>query len=131
MPTPDRLLAEHRVEGDELLDVDRLELELRGDPLDGVARDEALVLLDEVQERQRRAALHRVVRDHLVNLAEGVGLEVHQRSHSPITKSREPRIDTTSETIAPTHTLGRIERLQNEGARIFSLHGTPPPLETI
>ena len=33
-------------------------------------------------------------------------------------------METTSETIAPTQTLGRMERLQNDGARIFSRHGT-------
>src|SRR3954462_3168741 len=42
-----------------------------------------------------------------------------QRSHSPMTKSSEPRIETTSDTRLPTHSLGRMDKLQNEGLRIF------------
>ena len=37
---------------------------------------------------------------------------------------------TTSARIAPTHTLGRMLRLQNDGLRIYSRQGTPPPFDT-
>jgi hypothetical protein len=47
-----------------------------------------------------------------------------------MTKSSEPRIATTSEMRMPTQIFGRMERLQNEGERIFRRHGTPPPLLT-
>src|SRR5690606_24308303 len=57
------------------------------------------------------------------------GFENH-RSHSPMTKSSEPRIATTSEIRMPVQIFGTIERLQNEGERIFKRHGTPPPLLT-
>jgi hypothetical protein len=50
------------------------------------------------------------------------------RSHSPITKSSEPRIATTSLIMWPGRIFERIERLQKEGLRIFSRCGVPPPL---
>lgn len=42
-----------------------------------------------------------------------------QRSLSPITISMLPRIETTSPTMCPGRILGRMERLTNDGARIF------------
>ena len=50
------------------------------------------------------------------------------RSHSPITKSREPRMATTSLIMWPGRIFGRMERFTKDGARIFSRCGVPPPL---
>src|ERR1043166_3408414 len=55
-------------------------------------------------------------------------MDVVHRSHSPITKSNEPRIATTSLTICPGTNFGKMLKLTNEGARIFSRCGVPPPL---
>jgi len=51
------------------------------------------------------------------------------RSHSPITKSSEPRMATTSLIMWPGKILGRMLRFTKEGLRIFSRCGVPPPLE--
>lgn len=56
-------------------------------------------------------------------------LFVLHRSHSPITKSSEPRMAGISDTMWPGRSLEVMERLQNEGLRIFRRYGTPPPLE--
>ena len=62
----------------------------------------------------------------LVDALQGFRFQIHQlslrisyRSHSPITKSSEPRIATTSEIRQPTQIFGRIDRLQKEGDRIL------------
>src|SRR5207247_7759289 len=52
----------------------------------------------------------------------------HHLSHSPMTKSRLPSTAGTSLTMQPGKSSGRILRLTNDGARIFSRYGTPPPL---
>src|SRR6266571_2389405 len=49
-------------------------------------------------------------------------------SHSPMTKSRLPNTAGTSLTMQPGRSSGRMLRLTNDGARIFSRYGTPPPL---
>src|SRR5437773_2272593 len=49
------------------------------------------------------------------------------RSHSPITKSKLPKIATTSLIMQPGSNSDRILRLTNDGARILSRCGTPPP----
>jgi len=49
-------------------------------------------------------------------------------SHSPITKSRLPSTAGTSLTMQPGRSSGRMLRLTNDGARIFSRCATPPPL---
>ena len=79
VPTTDGLLPEHWVKRDHFEHVDRMELKLGRDPLAGIGRQVANVLLDEVQQRERRAALHRVMGDYLVDALEGGGLEIHQR----------------------------------------------------
>ena len=63
------MLAEHGVEGDEFEDVDRLEVELGGDPLDALGRDVAEGLLPVVQEGERSAPFRdRVMGDEFVGL---------------------------------------------------------------
>src|SRR5262245_11157215 len=142
---PDRLLPEHRVKRDEFVNVDRLQAELLGSPLHGFHRNPAEALLDRVQHHERRASLLRIMRDQLINhrfqrwghCKAGLSLRqtwdwlsdrrVH-RSHSPITKSSEPRIAVTSLTIWPGSRCDRMLRLQNDGARILSRCGVPPPL---
>src|SRR6266403_318100 len=52
----------------------------------------------------------------------------HHLSHSPMTKSRLPSTAGTSLTMQPGSSSGRILRFTNDGARIFSRYGTPPPL---
>jgi hypothetical protein len=61
----DRLLPEHRIKRHQLVDVDRLQPELLRDPLDGRGRDVALLLLHQVQQRERRTPFDRIVRDDL------------------------------------------------------------------
>ena len=56
-------------------------------------------------------------------------LKIPHRSHSPITKSSEPRIAGMSETMWPGKSFDVSERLQKEGLRIFRRCGTPPPVE--
>ena len=50
------------------------------------------------------------------------------RSHSPMTKSNEPRMTTMSDMRWPGRILGRMLRLQKEGLLIFRRWGTPPPV---
>lgn len=57
-----------------------------------------------------------------------VQLALSQRSHSPITKSREPRTATTSPIMWPGRIFVRMLRLTKLGDRIFRRYGTPPPL---
>ncbi len=49
------------------------------------------------------------------------------RSHSPITKSSDPKIATVSLIMCPGSTFGRMLRFTNDGARIFIRYGVPPP----
>ena len=66
---PGGMLPEHRVEGDQLEDIDRLEGEFCRDPFDSLGRDVAERLLPEMQERQRRAPLgNGIVGDQFVGL---------------------------------------------------------------
>jgi hypothetical protein len=55
-------------------------------------------------------------------------LQAPYRSHSPITKSTDPRIVTTSLTMWPGRIFGRMLRFTKLGERIFMRYGTPPPL---
>jgi hypothetical protein len=64
-----RLLAKHRIKGDKLENVNRLEPELCGDPNYGVIADETEVFLPQVKQRHRRAApvIVRIVRDRRIH----------------------------------------------------------------
>jgi hypothetical protein len=73
----DRLAPEHRIKRHDLEHIDRLQLQLRRDPRNRVLGNEAHVLLDEVQQWQRRAALRRVMGDYLVDFRKSFGLEIH------------------------------------------------------
>ena len=68
-----RGLPEHRVERHEFVDVDGLESQLARDPLRGLGRDVAEMFLQCVQQHERRAALHGIMRDQLVNLGFYIG----------------------------------------------------------
>jgi len=50
-------LAEAGVEGDDLENLDRLQLQLFCDPFDGLRRDETEPVLDDVEQRQDGGAL--------------------------------------------------------------------------
>ena len=50
-----------------------------GHPLDGRGRDVALLLLYEVQQRERRTPFDRIVRDDLVDALEGFRFEIHRK----------------------------------------------------
>ena len=65
--------------------------------------------------------------DRLSVHAPALNSQLH-RSHSPMTKSREPRILTTSLIMWPGRIVERIERFTKLGARIFKRCGVPPPL---
>src|SRR5258706_16375174 len=53
----DRLLAKHRVEGDKFVNIDRLKVKFARRPLDRVVRQPSEVLLQSVQNHERRAPL--------------------------------------------------------------------------
>lgn len=55
------------------------------------------------------------------------GFRPFYRSHSPITKSNEPRIAVVSLIRCPGNRCDRMLRLQNDGERIFIRYGVPPP----
>jgi len=63
-----RGLAKHRIKRHEFVDVDGLEAEFARDPLRGFRRDVAEMFLQRVQQHKRRAALHGIMRDQLINL---------------------------------------------------------------
>ena len=75
----------------------KVQPKLGGNPFDGLRGEMAKMLLNRVQKHQRRASLVRVVRDELLHpgFEFGWNNESH-RSHSPITKSSEPKTATTS-----------------------------------
>src|SRR5437867_3895728 len=52
----------------------------------------------------------------------------HHLSHSPMTKSRLPSTAGTSLIMQPGSNSGKMLRFTNDGARILSRCGTPPPL---
>ncbi len=63
-------LAETWIEGHHLQHLDRLQAQLRRDPVDNLIADEAELMLHEMQQRQHGAALRNgVMRDHLVDFA--------------------------------------------------------------
>src|SRR5712691_10810650 len=141
-----RLLLKHRIESHQLININRLELQFCGNPFDSLLRNVTKVLLNSVQQHQRRAALFRVMRDKLIDFClqrswdseirlgqqlagNSLGwMNLVHRSHSPMTKSIEPRMATTSLTMCPGKSRGKMLRFTNEGARIFSRWGVPPPL---
>ena len=53
---------------------------------------------------------------------------VSHRSHSPITKSNDPKIAVISLTMCPGNRCDKMLRFTNDGARIFIRYGVPPPL---
>src|SRR5439155_9133980 len=82
----------------------------------------------DLQQVRRSLANHRRLKLD-VSLVFGFWcLEVLHRSHSPITKSSEPRMLTASLIMCPGKTAGNTLRFTNDGARIFSRCGVPPPL---
>src|SRR6266850_5354717 len=145
MMLADRLVMKHRIESHQFVNVDRLKSQFSRRPVHRLPRDVSKALLDSVQQHQRRASLLRIMCDHFVYLCfEGRGNRevrlAHQlvgdrlggmtlvhRSHSPITKSNDPRIATTSLTMWPGRILGKMLRFTNDGARIFNRWGVPPP----
>src|SRR5437867_1103589 len=99
-----------------------------------------------MQHHERGAPFLRVMRNQFVDFAFerrrhaelGLAQErirdwlpwVHRihRSHSPMTKSKEPRIATTSLIMWPGKSQGKMLRFTKDGARIFNRWGVPPPL---
>ncbi len=65
------LLAEHRVEGDEFEDLDRLEVKPGGGPFDRLGGEASEVILDGVEDHDGSAAFDRVMTDHIVDFGEG------------------------------------------------------------
>src|SRR5438093_5343660 len=57
-----------------------------------------------------------------------LGFGAFQRSHSPITKSSEPKMLATSLIMLLGRSQGRMLRFTNDGARILRRCGVPPPL---
>src|SRR5688572_30457101 len=132
------MLAEHRVESNQFEDVDGLQSEFRSGPLNRFLRQISEVFLQCVQKHQRRTSLHWIMGDKLVNFglkrrrnrewatlrrADFHGICRHRRahrSHSPITKSKEPRMATVSLIMCPGSKRDKMLRFTNEGARIFS-----------
>ena len=72
-----RGLAEPRVKSDQLEDIDRLEVEFAGDPVDPALVDVAEEILPQVEQRHRGAPLgNRVMRDGFVDTPEEVGRDL-------------------------------------------------------
>src|ERR1035437_3408693 len=142
----DRLSVKHWVEGHQLVNVDRLESQLGGDPFHRLERDVAETFLYRMQQHQGCAPLIRIMRDQFVDLRlkrgghreirlvqQRIGnrlswVNLVHRSHSPMTKSKEPRTATMSLSMCPGNSQDRMLKFTNEGARIFSRCGVPPPL---
>src|SRR6266568_1988210 len=126
MKFADRLLMQHRIKGHQLIDIDGLELQFGGNPLDRLSGNVPESLLDGVQQHQRGAAFFWIMGDQLVGLRlqdrghdeirltqqriwNRLGrVNLVHRSHSPITKSSDPRIATTSLTMWPGNSRGKM-----------------------
>ena len=121
---------EHRVEGDHAVHLDRLEREVLGDVFHELGRDPAAeLLLAAVQSRDERRPLLRVVTAELVELRhEGPG-QSHQRSTSPITKSRLPMMATMSDRRRPLAKIGMAWTFIKLGARMWQRSGRELPSE--
>src|SRR5437764_12141482 len=63
-----RTRLKHRIESDQLIDIDLLQFEFRGDPFHGLARNETELFLDRMEQHQRSASFLRIMRDHFVDL---------------------------------------------------------------
>ena len=123
------MLPQHRVKGHQLVNVDRLQLQLGRGPFFRLGGYVPKLILQRVEHHQRRAALLRIVLNQPVDFPlQFFGDFKTHRSHSPITKSSDPKIATTSLIMCPGRVCDRILRFANEGARIFNRYGTPPPL---
>src|SRR5687768_10397773 len=103
MKLADGLLAEHRIERDQFINVDRFEFQFCSGPLNGWLRDVTKMFLQCVQDHEGSTALFGIMRNEFVNFRsersrnlKGGGRRAAHRSHSPMTKSIEPRIETTS-----------------------------------
>src|SRR5579859_1806023 len=127
----------HRIKGHQLVNVNGLKLEFGCDPLHRLSGDITETLLNSMQQHQRCATFLGIMADYFVQFGFQLGRylktrlflqlvryglsvrDIH-RSHSPMTKSKEPRMATTSLTIWPGKICGRMLRFTNDGARIFS-----------
>src|SRR5436305_6921959 len=65
---------------------------------------------------------------NLLNVIRNYFIHPFHRSHSPMTKSNEPKMATTSLTMCPGSSFGKLLRFTNDGDRIFSRYAVPPPL---
>src|SRR6185369_11714194 len=145
MVFPNLPLVEHRVEGHQLVNIDRLQLQLSSNPFNSLTRDVSELFLHRVQQHERCAPFLGVMRDDFVDfglqrlwydeirlfeqrIRDVFGIGDAHRSHSPMTKSKEPRMATTSLTMCPGRMCGRMLRFTNDGARILRRYGVPPPL---
>ena len=141
---PDRMGMVHRVERDHALYIGRCELQHSRNFLDGRLRDPAPRLLYHPERRQQTGLLGGVILEELLETCAGIADEhrcmrsgvrpvasvSHHRSTSPITISTLALIAMTSESKAPSHILGRLERLMNDGGRMRQRTGLLVPSET-
>src|SRR5882672_4961328 len=58
---------EHRIECNQLVDIDRLQFQFGSRPFDRLARKKSEMLLERMEQHHGRAALHRVMRDQLID----------------------------------------------------------------
>src|ERR1043165_95922 len=114
------LLAEHRVESHQFINIDRLQTQPGRSPFDGLSGQIPEMLLQRVQKHQRGAPLLRIMRQEFTKLRLYFGWNVQtHRSASPITKSNDPKIATTSLIMWPRNKYGSMLRFTNDGARIL------------
>src|ERR1035438_1143613 len=94
----------------------------RGAPFLGVVGDQFIDLSYHIRRHREIRLFAQRVRNWLQ------GVDLAHRSHSPMTKSNEPRIATTSLSMCFGNNQERMLKFTNEGERIFSRCGVPPPL---
>src|SRR5205085_8624744 len=97
--------------------MDRLQAQLFRRPFRRFLRNKSKVLLQRVQVHQGGTPFYRIMRCEFIELSFQMGGygETHRgsfyRSHSPMTKSMDPSMETMSLIICPGRIAGRIPRL--------------------
>ena len=74
-----RGLPKHRVEGNELLNVDRLQIQLFGNPDTGLVRDRAKLVLNEMNDHESGASLLRVTRNDFFDFPQRLFRQFHDQ----------------------------------------------------
>src|SRR5690606_4209841 len=128
----------HGVEGHHTTYVGRGDFQVERDLVDCFRGDPAVRLLRHPQRRQEQRLTSRILRRHRLEPGTTLGCEdgagrcnvFAHLSTSPITISILALIAITSDKSAPSQSLGRTERLMNDGGLIRQRTGFAVPSET-